>query len=372
MCVQFPKPFSHMLAFLAVFSFDFLALECLNFAEKAYFIKVYLWCIVPLVLALVIVGVGLLRVIWKHSFEDIRNLWREKSMERSDSTKHIFSIIYQHSWLLLLLSYLVLPAVSNKQLQSFDCIQLRSGERYLRIDTSIDCRDNHYSSFRSVVIFFIIVYQLIPITWWIILYRNRKALLPSSLKYDERLALYTRDNNRDLAAFRFLFVDYKCTKWWFEIVDMYRRIVFIGILPLVSHEPATRASLGLLLAIISLVYFARYEPYRVHFTNVIAFVGQVSILVTFYAALTLESISLVNFGLEGQRLGIFLVLVNLAIITLASWFAVGSYKQQRIERNRVELLVLYTYTNNDDVANMHVFHLDVDLTFSSKTNKHNI
>jgi len=254
-------------------------------------------------------------------------------------SKHIFAVINQHTWLLLLLSYLVLPAVTNKQLQVFDCIELRSGERYLRVDTSIDCQDQDYYKFRSVVIMFIALYQLIPITWFLILYRNKAALVPSSIKYDEKLAMFIRDNDRSLAAFRFLFIDYVCPKWWFEIVDMYRRIAFIGFVPLVSYEPATRASFGMLLAIISLVYFGRYKPYRVHFTNVIAFVGQVSILVTFYGALTVESDSLVNIGLEGSKLGVFLVLVNLAVVLLGCWFALENYTRQMKEQRRIEMMV---------------------------------
>jgi hypothetical protein len=76
----------------------------------------------------------------------------------------------------------------------------------------------------------------------------------------------------------FLFIDYKCDKWWFEVADMMRRIVFIGILPLVSPDPATRASFGLLLGILGSVYFSTHEPYRADFTNVIAYIAQVFVI----------------------------------------------------------------------------------------------
>jgi hypothetical protein len=328
-----------MMVFFSIFSFDFLALDCINVKFKAYYAKVYMWCLLPLVMAVVIVLFGVGRIRRRFTFEDLNKGWRSTSSTMASS--YAKRVINQHTWLLLLLSYLVLPAVTNKQLQVFDCIKLRSGERYLRIDTSINCQDEEYYKFRSVVIMFIALYQLIPITWFIILYKHREALMPMSLKYDEKLAMFIRDSNHDLAAFRFLFVDYICPKWWFEIADMYRRIMFIGIIPLCSNDSASRASLGLLLAIISLVYFGRYKPYRVHFTNVIAFVGQVSILVTFYAALTLESDSLVNIGLEGSKLGVFLVLVNLGVVLFALFLAVQNYLRQKRAQERIEMMVCW-------------------------------
>ena len=59
---------------------------------------------------------------------------------------------------------------------------------------------------------------------------------------------------------------------------MYRRIMFIGIVPLVSPNPATRASFGCMLAIMSVAYFREEQPYRVEFTNTIAHIAQVTYL----------------------------------------------------------------------------------------------
>jgi hypothetical protein len=258
-----------MLSVFSVFSLDFLALECLSngSSRNVYFTTVYMWCITPILLAFLIVAAGLVRYL---------NL---KAFHSSSSYLHHMvegrKIINQHVWLLLFLSYLVLPPVSNKQLQVYDCIELNGNERYLRSDTSIDCRSDEYVSFSRIVLSFIGVYQLVPITWFILLTRNQHALYSPNLKHDEVLAVYVRDNNPSLAPLRFLFVDYKCSKWWFEIADMYRRIVFIGIVPLVSPQPAVRASFGVLLAILSTAYIREERPYKIEFTNVVAHIAQV-------------------------------------------------------------------------------------------------
>jgi len=239
----------------------------LSRGAQAYYLTVYLWSCGPIALSLVILVVGVLRNL----FQGLNRTQIERSLNRT-------LINNQHFYLFLLLSYIVLPAVSNKQLQVFDCIYLKSGESYLRSDTSISCTSAHYLEFRSLVVMFIIIYQCIPVLWIGLLYRKRDSLHPSTSNQDERLATFIRDNNPELAPLRFLFVDYKCSKWWFETADMYRRIVFIGILPLVSPRPEIRASFGLVLSILSVAYFREEKPYRVQFTNVIAHIAQVRTL----------------------------------------------------------------------------------------------
>jgi len=149
----------------------------------------------------------------------------------------------------------------------------------------------------------------------------------------ELLAYSLRDENQHLTSLRFLFNDYKCNKWWFEIAEMYRRIIFIGIIPLVSPRSTTRASFGCILAIFSVAYFREEQPYRVDFTNVIAHIAQYAILVTFYAALSIETDTLMTFGLEGYKLGLFLIFFNLTIFGLVVKLAYSRYKKEQNKKS---------------------------------------
>jgi hypothetical protein len=308
-----------LLGVLSVFSFDFLSLECLNDdKEGVYYMTVYLWCLIPLIMVAVIIIVGVARSAKQVSIPN--------AVERQAQLKRIKD---QHVWMVLFLSYLVLPAVSSKQLQAFDCISLKSNKMYLRSDTSIDCKSDGYIAFKVVVGMFVALYQLVPIAWMFLLYQNKGALNPHSLNHDEKLATYIRDSNTELAHLRFLFVDYKCDKWWFEIADMYRRIMFIGVVPLISPRSATRASFGCILAVISVVYFREEQPYRQGFTNVIAYVAQFCILLTFYGAMAIETRSMITFGLQGVSLGVFLFVTNLVIAVLCFWFAWLSYHKEQ-------------------------------------------
>jgi hypothetical protein len=382
--IKFPDPFSVSLGFLSVFSLDFLALECMHqnyLKANTYFITVYVWCIVPILLTLLIGICGLIRV----SLSKVVHSAKET----------ISAIIDQHVWLFLFLTYIVLPPVANKQLQSLDCITLNSGHKYLRADTSVDCRSQPYKEFASVVYLFIAVYQSVPILWMVLLYRKKYALNPPASRNDEKLAQFIRSCNPELSSIKFLFAEYKCSMWWFEILDMYRRIFFIGILPLVSRNSAVRASLGCILAIVCYVFFRENNPYRVDFTNSIAYVAQVflntlhlffpylspplffpssfrycfsflmfsiplllllilffffssfyikfAILITYYFALTIETGSMINFGLEGYKLGVFLICSNLVVFVLVLTYAWKKYQKKLKAEQMKEYLVKYIY-----------------------------
>jgi hypothetical protein len=267
---QFPPPFSISLGFMSILSFDFLALECMSqnmTSMDTYFVSTYVTCIIPIFIMMVIVISGAVRAVAIRSGADSVPL----APERRSRT----SVMNQHFWLLLFLSYIVLPPVANKQLKSLDCVVFKSGMSYLRDDTSISCDTKKYKTFASSIYVLIVVYQMIPISWMILLNRRRDELNPPMAKNNEQLGQFIRNQNANLSTLKFLFSDYNCQSWWFEILDMYRRILFIGILPLTSHRSSIRASFGCILAISSAVYLREKKPYRVEYTNTIAYVAQV-------------------------------------------------------------------------------------------------
>jgi hypothetical protein len=239
----------------------------------------------------------------------------EESKDYREQRSH--AVYVQHFWMFLLLTYIVLPPVAQKQFQSLDCIPFsHDGGSYLRVDTIIDCNGETYIQFRYVVIALVIIYQLIPILWLYLLYSKKDELNPAVSSTDSKLALYIRDKDVKLASIRFLFDSYKVDHWWFEVAEMYRRIVFVSIIPLTSNVKATRASLGCLLGVVSMLYYREENPFRRDFTNIIAYVAQAAIFVTFYAALSIETGIMIDFGLSNLGMGIFLVLINLAVFGL--------------------------------------------------------
>jgi len=317
--ITFPSPFKEMLGLFSIFSLDFLALECVSDGvEQRYFTTVILWCVIPIIMLAMIGGVGVVR-------------WMRVS-RNSDEAEDVVKIVNQHVTLSLLLTYLVLPPVANKQLQALDCIPRHADDsRWLRVDTAINCDSAEYQNFLATVGCFIALYQLIPVLWLFLLYQKRHLLDPPTSNHDERLGLFVRDKNPELGFLRFLFIDYKCDRWWFEVAEMYRRIVMIGVLPLASPVNATRASLGCVLSIFSVAYYREERPYRVKFTNTIAHMAQFAILITFYAALSIDTGVMMDFGLEDLGMGLTLAFVNFSLFVLALYLGWSRYRKDQVK-----------------------------------------
>ena len=194
------------------------------------------------------------------------------------------TIVNQHTYIALLISYLVLPTVASLQFKALDCLEMaHDGSSFLRVDSvrisrllifcllfcktphvtflsiavllyawikSIDCHSNQYIRFRSVVAFTIVVYQLVPLIWFLMLWRVRYDLNPPGQSIESALLL--REKALHLLSLQFLFGDYRPSMWCSEVYIMYIRIFFIGILPLLG-EGITRAFIGIFGSTVSFI-----------------------------------------------------------------------------------------------------------------------
>jgi len=314
--IQFPAPYSSVLGALNFFSLDFLSLECYQKSEDRYFTTVYLYSVAPIVMCLLLmVGSSFILAF---------------VLLTGGGPKAAHTVKSQAVWYFLGLTYVVLPPVSMKQLQSLDCVNFpHDDSAFLRVDTAIDCQSDGYLAFRDTIIGFIILYQLIPLIWFYMLWSVRSALNPPVSDTDAKLAIYVRDKNQDLAPLRFLFDSYRCDRWWFEVAEMYRRIAFVSVIPLTSSVTATRASLGCVLAMVSMLYYREERPFRTKFTNFIAYLAQAAILFTFYAALSIETGVMIDFGLKDLGMGIFLMVTSASILGLALFLGVTRLQEER-------------------------------------------
>jgi len=217
-CPQFPAPFSSMLNLMNFFSFDFISIECFSTnAKERYFFTVYVYSIVPLVISFVLFVLAAVRL----TIVALHN----GSVAAANKIRSL------HLYLFLFLTYLVLPPVAMKQLQSLDCIEFEHVEarpnkedkiyksKYLRFDTSIDCESQEYYEFRNNILVFIAIYQLIPWVWYRLLKSKKSAVNPAVSKADPGLALHVRSKDVSLSSLRFLFQSYRCEMWWFEVIE---------------------------------------------------------------------------------------------------------------------------------------------------------
>ena len=98
---------------------------------------------------------------------------------------------------------------------------------YLRVDTAIECSTTGaYPMLLGFTIPLIILYQSIPLVWWYSLRANRARLNPPM--EDTKRAHERRAKDRSVAHLQFLVTDYRCDMFYYEVIEMYRRIILLG------------------------------------------------------------------------------------------------------------------------------------------------
>ena len=91
----------------------------------------------------------------------------------------------------------------------------------------MDCNSRGYKAFQSLVAILIVIYQSIPIMWFVLLWRARDVLRPEGLRHQPD----TADPGGEVKEFRdvkdprirhlaFLWADYRPEWYSFEVIDM--------------------------------------------------------------------------------------------------------------------------------------------------------
>jgi hypothetical protein len=304
--VVFPPPFKNMLEILSFFSFDFISLDCI-ISNSDYFTTVYVWSLIPFIIAFLIICIYYGNIAWLR-------YQQEEYLDRAEKLR------VQFSYYLLLLTYIVLPTVSLKQFQGLDCFEL-AGRYYLRTDTSVDCESNSFIAFQVFDVLLILLYMSTPLVWFLLLYSVKHRLNPNTK--DKRLARFLRSEDKGLYAMKFLFEPYRPQYYYFEVTEIYRRVLFIGVLPLLSARSDRRAAIGVFLAILSMALYRETQPFIRQSTNLIVYIAQYAILTTFGAALVID-VNL-NSGLNDFAFGFVLCIANIVVLAMAIYFSATRY-----------------------------------------------
>ena len=185
-------------------------------------------------------------------------------------------------------------------------------------DTSIDCNGAEHQRFVAFDVLLILLYQATIIGYIYILYSHREKInCLDKVDGDVAAALRMRDTDRSIDHIRFLFQATRPACWYHEIVDMYRRLLFLGVLPLMGSDPVTKAYLGATCSMATMIYFRENAPSRDGFTNVLGTVAQYQILFAFLGAIFLQTGAIEKLGISDTGLGLLLVGINLVVVGMA-------------------------------------------------------
>ena len=152
--------------------------------------------------------------------------------------------------------------------------------------------------------------------WFVLLWRARRDLNPRGQSTDSALLLRTKIPA--LQSLKFLFHDYLPSMYAYEVLIMYLRIFFIGVLPLLG-EGLTRAFIGIFGSAVSLIIARETMPFARYTTSLLLCAANIQLMILFFASAILLSDTLRDFGLSNEELGCILLGSNLVCFVLVIW-----------------------------------------------------
>jgi hypothetical protein len=160
--------------------------------------------------------------------------------------------------------FLIYPSTSNTILKMFSCRKLENGRSYLMADYSIECGDAKvqtmafgrlysFTAYQYWAGFAVLAFPLgIPILFFLLLWLHRNDLFEEGS--DE-----PKEELRDELGF--LYAGYRKQYWWWESVELFRKLALTGILAFFKPGTPEQLFMGIVLAVVFIVGYAREKPY---------------------------------------------------------------------------------------------------------------
>ena len=127
----------------------------------------------------------------------------------------------------LLVVFVFLPSASTSLFRLFECMSITENA-YLVADLSIDCAGPTHRAMEIYGYFMIAIYPIgMPALFFVLLSRVQERINPPNADIEAE-ALELRSFDLGIAHLRPIFEMYRPTYWWFEVVDLYRRILLMG------------------------------------------------------------------------------------------------------------------------------------------------
>lgn len=194
------------------------------------------------------------------------NIENEEKSRKLSETKEL---LYRNVFFFLYTTYLGTCSMTAN-VMPFTCRQLCHDEeedfcnKFLKWDYSIQCQGPKYTHLLIVAYISAAYVIAIPVTSFIVLWRQRRATLAM-----KNAGTSTRQEsaNEIISSLRFLYDNYKPRSWYWELVEMSRKVVLTSGLMLVGEESRSYIGLTLVIAGMYGILFCWMKPIQSGFEN---------------------------------------------------------------------------------------------------------
>jgi hypothetical protein len=210
-----------------------------------------------------------------------------------------------------LLTYLMYPSVSAEVLRIFACDNV-GGEPVLRADMRLKCYDDKWTVYSMVAIFALFLYPFgIPAFYFMCLYRARHLF-------------HTEECQAKLG---FLFDQYEYDKWYWEIVEMGRKLILTGCIIFFLPGSISQIAFALLVSSCFLTAHVKLQAYLYTDDDLCMSSAMFAATITLFVGILLKAqddpdAQTGNTEVGKAIMGFLLVAINAMVIVLAIYCAV--------------------------------------------------
>ncbi|CAN0056334.1 unnamed protein product, partial [Scytosiphon promiscuus] len=157
----------------------------------------------------------------------------------------------RHLSVALFVMFFVYATVSYTVFETFVCDELDDGSSYLRADYSLTCWTSLHTGYQVYAGLMVLVYPVgVPCVfgWWL-------------FKYRRELTEDNRGTNADLRPLADLWEPYKQDKYYYEVVECFRRIALTGLAVFILPESSAQIAVVLLLSVVFMVVSEILSPF---------------------------------------------------------------------------------------------------------------
>lgn len=183
----------------------------------------------------------------------------------------------------LTLTFLVVTSASSRILKTFLCdpFAYDDGESesrsYLHDDYGLNCASGEYKRAENWALGLAFLWPFgIPLLYGFLLFKSRKAIL-------------SHEANQMSAAIKFLWAEYQPAYFWWEPLELLRKLTLTGFVLFIDEKYVLGRSLAALL--MSLAFCAAHDliqPYRTYADNLLAKISHYAVTLVFLAVLMLK------------------------------------------------------------------------------------
>ena len=205
-------------------------------------------------------------------------------------------------------------------------IENKSCRSYLRSDYSVECFTGAYNNF-SVLAFVMLFYVVgLPLITLFLLWRYHPKEAHSNFSDQE--------GNEVQAALSFLYENYSPNAWFWEVLELIRKIILTSVLVLIGSESRTDLGVASIMSGLYTVLFVSYKPINDRFEHWLQLASLLATCANMNIGLLLkipeEDISSgIETVMEGTGITVLLISVNVFVLGMI----VGKYKELLIAQN---------------------------------------